>query len=53
MDICALINSTRSLVYRQLEWVGVQRANNYKPSHIFHEVGLTMRSTILPTAAVE
>jgi hypothetical protein len=52
LDICALINSIKSLVYRQLGWVGVQKANNYNPSHIGHEAGQPPRNVyrILPTA---
>lgn len=34
LDICASINGIRSLVYRRLVWVGVQKVNNYNPSHI-------------------
>ena len=50
LDICALINSIKSLVYRQLGWVGVQKANNYNPSHIGHEAGRPPRNVyrILP-----
>jgi hypothetical protein len=44
LDICALINSVRSLVYRQLEWVRVQKANSYNLSHIVHEAGQPPRS---------
>jgi hypothetical protein len=39
LDICVLINSTGSLVYRQLGWVGVLKANNYNSNHIVHEAG--------------